>query len=91
VIVENRKGVIEWLKQHNLDTLPVLDPKMVGVADVMGAYVYGDLPVSLARTTRSTWIITTPEGRPIVADLPAVELDKVQAELREIKITVANA
>lgn len=88
VIVEDRQGVIEWLKQHNLVDVPVISPKVVGVADVMGAYVYGanSLPVPLARTARSIWIITTPEGRPIVSDMPAVELDKAQAELRELKI-----
>jgi hypothetical protein len=57
VIVEDRPAVLTWYREHGFLGYPIVSPDKVTLKDIEGKYVYGDLPVSLARHARSVWII----------------------------------
>jgi len=56
VIVEDRKEYLNWYVQHGFVGYQVIPPNKVTVPLIEDRYVYGDLPVSMARYARSVWL-----------------------------------
>jgi len=85
VIVENRAGVIEWLMKHGMVGVQRVSPQEVTVSLVDNAYVYGDIPTSLAVLTRSTWLVAI-GNIPVRENVSCEWLDRNNARLVEYKI-----
>jgi len=56
VIVEDRKEYLNWYLQNGFVGYTIIAPNKVTVPLIQDKYVYGDLPISLARYARSVWL-----------------------------------
>jgi len=82
LIVDGRKGIVEWLRRKGLEYEQVSSPTPV---QVEGRYVYGNLPLTVAVSARSVWLVCV-QGDPVVVDAGVEQLNQAGAELREFKI-----
>lgn len=82
IIVEKRDGIRAWLSSVGVGLKFISNPTK---DDVIGRYVYGNLPFDLAVYARSIWLPVI-RGQPVMEDMSVEELIKNEVKLGEFKI-----
>ena len=62
VIVEDNQNMLAWYREHGFVGYTIISPDKVRVEDVRLRYVYGNLPLSIARHARSVWLPESKDG-----------------------------
>lgn len=80
IIVDDRPGVIDWLRKHGFGNVRVYKPSEVTIDLVKGRVVYGNPPFSASVTSRCVYTVGVDEY-PVMGDMSCRELESKGAHL----------